>query len=74
MAEILESTPLKREFKFEKSGKVIDLDDINPNLPAEEIIKFHSGNYPELTTATLEHEFKGHSSVYTAKTKIGTKG
>lgn len=74
MAEILESSELKREFKFEKNGKEITLEDFNPSLPPEDIIKFHSGSYPELTTATLEHKFEGNNSVFTAKTKIGTKG
>lgn len=71
----LEVTNLKREFKFKKDGTPVTLPDPNPEFTVEEVLQFYSGQYPELTTATLEGpKVEGKSAVYSVKTTVGTKG
>lgn len=75
MPEILSSSTLVRRFAYKKNGKEIILDDFNPLLSPEEILKFHSGQYPELTTASIEEpEIKGNDMTFNITTKVGTKG
>jgi len=72
---LLESQPLKRVFKYEHKGKQIELEDFNPLAPPEDIIKFYSGQYPELTNASVEKpEFEGANMVFNITTTVGTKG
>lgn len=71
----LEITHLKREFKFKKDGTNVTLPDPNPEFSIQEVMQFYSGQYPELTTATLEGpKVEGKSAVYSVKTTVGTKG
>lgn len=71
----IEVTNLKREFKFKKDGTPVTLPDPNPEFTVQEVMNFYGGQYPELTTATLEGpKVEGKSAVYTAKTTVGTKG
>lgn len=69
------ATSLKREFKFKKDGTQVTLPDPNPEFTVEEVMQFYSGQYPELTTATLEGpKIEGKTAVYGVKTTVGTKG
>ena len=75
MSEILASTPLKRKFVFKNKGKEIELEDFNPNASPEEIVKFYSGQYPELTSATVdEPKYVGNSTVFNISSSPGTLG
>lgn len=72
---VLTSTELKRKFVYKKNNKEIVLDDFNPNASADEILKFYSQQYPELTTATMKPpEFKGNDLVFNISAEVGTKG
>lgn len=71
----LQVTNLKREFKFKKDGTPVTLPDPNPEFSVEEVMQFYSGQYPELTTATMDApKIEGKSAVYSVKTTVGTKG
>ena len=71
----LEIRDLEREFTFKKNGTDIKLPDPNPDLSPDEVLQFHSAQYPELTTASLEGpKVDGNKSIYTVKTTVGTKG
>jgi len=66
---------LKREFKFKKDGNTVTLPDPNPDFTVEEVMQFYSGQYPELTTATLDApKVEGSKAVYSVSTTVGTKG
>ena len=68
----LQVTNLERTFELKKDGKTIPLKDLNPELPAEEIMKLYAGTYPELTNAIIEGpKVEGDKAVYTATTKAG---
>lgn len=68
----MEIKELKREFVIKEGN--INLSDIDPNMPVEQIQQFYSTQYPQLTTATYEKSFKNDKWVYTFKSVIGTKG
>lgn len=71
----LEVKKLKREFKFKKDGTTVTLPDPNPEFSLNEVMQFYSGQYPELTTATMDGpKTEGNAAVYSVKTTIGTKG
>lgn len=71
----IEVTTLTREFKFKKDGTNITLPDPNPEFTAQEVMNFYGGQYPELTTASLDGpKIEGRTAVYTVKTTVGTKG
>lgn len=72
----LEVLNLKRVFSIDKgSGKVIQLADPNPDLTPEEVMKFHSSKYPELTNAKVEGpKVANNSATYTFTTKAGKLG
>ncbi len=66
-------TELKRVFKIEKSG--VELPDPNPDMSEDEVMKFYSAQYPELTTATVDGpRVNNDKAYYSFKTTIGTKG
>jgi PRTRC genetic system protein C len=66
---------LEREFHFKKDGNKVMLPDPNPKLSVEEVLRFYGGQYPELTTATLDGpKTEGKKAVYSVKTTVGTKG
>lgn len=70
----LEVTNLTREFKFKKDGTMVTLPDPNPDFSVEEVMQFYSGQYPELTTATMEGpKVEGRTAVYSVRTTVGTK-
>lgn len=71
----LEVTNLERKFTFKKDGTLVTLPDPNTEFTVEEVLQFYSGQYPELTTATLEGpKVEGKTAVYGVKTTVGTKG
>lgn len=71
----VEVTNLKREFKFKKDGTNVTLPDPNPEFSVQEVLNFYSGQYPELTTATLDGpKVEGKQAVYSVVTTVGTKG
>ena len=71
----LEVTKLKRVFSFKKDGKDIPLVDPNPEMTAEEVMKFYSSSYPELTNAMVEGPaVVGDKATYTMTTKAGKLG
>lgn len=71
----LQVTELPREFQFKKDGTTVKLPDPNPDFNVQEVLQFYSGQYPELTTATLEGpKVDNGKSVYSVQTTVGTKG
>lgn len=73
----LQVTNLTRLFTLKKDGKGkdIELSDPNGSMSPEEVMKFYSGNYPELTNATLSGpKVEGGKAIYSFKTVVGTKG
>lgn len=71
----LETLNLDREFRFDKNGTTVRLSDPNPDFSTNEVLQFYSGQYPELTTATLDGpKTDGNKAVYSVKTTVGTKG
>lgn len=72
---VLQTSHLKREFKFKKDGTQVTLPDPNPEMSVQEVLEFYSGQYPELTTANMEGpKIEGKAAVYQVKTTVGTKG
>lgn len=71
----LEVTNQPREFKFKKDGTTVTLPDPNPDFTLEECMQFYSGQYPELTTATLdEPKVEKGKVIHNVRTTVGTKG
>lgn len=71
---ILKSEKLTRTFLYDKDGEEIKLVDFNPQSTPEEIVKFYSGQYPELTNAKISPEFEGNNVTFNISTSVGTKG
>lgn len=72
---MVDVTNLKREFRFSKNGTQVNLPDPDPAMSVPEVMHYYSGQYPELTTATIgEPEVEGKTAVYKPKTTVGTKG
>lgn len=65
-------TGLKRVFKLK--DKKVELPDPNENMSPEEVQKFYSGKYPELTNASINLKVVGETAEYTFTTTVGTKG
>lgn len=66
---------LVREFSFKQNNKIVPLSDPNPSLTAEEVMKFYSGTYPELTNAYVEGPaVVNDKAVYTIKATAGKLG
>jgi PRTRC genetic system protein C len=52
-----------------------ELPDLNPAAPMESVLRMHAATHPELSTANLEGPvIKDGKAVYTAQTRLGTKG
>lgn len=67
----MESTRLKREFKF---GEVT-LSDPNPDFSENQVKEFYSGQYPELVNANIKGpEVTDESLLYTFGVEVGKKG
>lgn len=72
---MVETKNLKREFKFNKDGTPVTLPDPNPTMTVAEVMQYYSGQYPELTTATVDEPVvEGKKASYKVKTTVGTKG
>jgi PRTRC genetic system protein C len=71
----LEVTNLKRKFSFKTDGKTVALIDPNAEMTVQEVLQLYSGQYPELTTCTVDGpKIDGDAAVYEFKTTVGTKG
>lgn len=71
----LQVTDMTRKFEFMKDKKKIELPDPNANMSPDEVVKFYSSQYPELTTASLTGpKVEGNAAVYSIKEVVGTKG
>lgn len=71
----LEVKALKREFTFKRDGKDIPLTDPNPDFSVEEVMKFYSSKYPELTNGIAEGpKVIGDRAAYSVSTKAGKLG
>ena len=73
----LQVTNLQRKFIIKKDGKNkdIELTDPNGDMSPEEVMKFYSGTYPELTNAVVEGpKVEGDKASYTISTKAGKLG
>ncbi len=67
----LQVNGLERVFMHDK----IMLTDPDPNMSPEEVMKFYTNTYPELTTSNVHGpEVNGDRVVYKFKTTVGTKG
>lgn len=66
---------LKREFIFKNGNKTIKLPDPGSHLQAEEVVKFYSGTYPELTTSSISGpRVEDNKQVFNINKETGTKG
>ncbi len=73
----LQVTALQRAFKYKKDGKEIALPDPNPEMTAEEVLKYYggTGQYPELTNGIVEGPtVVGDKANYVITTKAGKLG
>lgn len=71
----LEVANVNREFTFKRNGKDIPLTDPNPEFSVEEVLKFYSTSYPELTNGIVEGpKVVGDKASYTVSTKAGQLG
>lgn len=71
----LQVTGISREFTIKKDGKSIKISDPNPEMSPEDVIKFYSSTYPELTNAIIEGpKVDGDVAIYTFNTKAGKLG
>jgi PRTRC genetic system protein C len=71
----LQVTGLIRKFTFERGNKTITLDDPNPSMRPEEVLKHYSPMYGELTNASVKGpKVEGGSANYSFTTTVGTKG
>jgi PRTRC genetic system protein C len=70
-----EVTELTRKFIFKKGSQNQELEDPNPKLTAEEVLKWHAGKHPELNNATISGPtVEGDKALYEFKTTLGSKG
>ena len=66
----LQVTGLQREFRIKNDVILPD-----PGRSPEEVMRFYSGQYPELTTASVHGpKIEKDKQVYEFKTTFGTKG
>lgn len=71
----MEITSITRVFKLKKDGKFITLADPNPAMTKEDVMKFYSNQYPELTTCSIDGpKIENDQQVFEFKTTVGTKG
>jgi PRTRC genetic system protein C len=67
----LETTTLKRVFNYGK----IKLTDPSPSMEPKDVMQFYSGQYPELTNASLEGPtIKDDEIVFEFGKTVGVKG
>ncbi len=60
-----------RKFHYMKSGKRVDLIDIDPTLSADEVRKAHAAKHPDLLNATVSEKGGGEVEFVL---KVGRKG
>ncbi len=67
----LETTELKRVFKYGK----LKLSDPDPMMEPKDVMQFYSGQYPELTNASLEGpSIENDEIVFEFGKTVGVKG
>lgn len=67
----LQTTKLKRVFKYGD----IELPDPSPTMDPKDVMQFYSGQYPELTNASLDGpSIKDDEMVFEFGKTVGTKG
>jgi len=72
---MIEVISVKRKFVVKKGGKLIEIDDPNPDFTLAEVRKFLAGSYPDIVNGTIEGpEIKDDCHIYTFSTAIGTNG
>jgi len=65
----------KRSFVIKNNSKEVVLKDPNPNMEPVDVMRFYSGQYPELTSSNVSGpKIKEGIAVYTFQTIIGDKG
>ena len=66
---------MSRTFKFKKGTEYVTLQDPEPNLSPDMVMRYYSNFYPKLTTATVHGPvIRDDRTEYEFKTTIGTKG
>jgi PRTRC genetic system protein C len=71
----LEVTGLNRKFIFKKGNQNLELEDPNPKLTPEEVMRWHVNTHPELNNATIAGPtVEGDKALYEFKTTLGSKG
>lgn len=64
-----------RKFKVSDDNKAMVLDDPNATFTIEEVKKFYSGQYPEITNSSIDGpKIVNDEYVYTFNQSVGTKG
>lgn len=66
-----------REFKLKRNNSKddVELPDPNSNMEPNDVMKFYSGQYPELTSASVNGPtMKNGKAIYLFETVIGEKG
>ncbi len=67
----MKATKIERIFFHGKT----ELADPSHDMTVNEVLDFYSGQFPELTTATVEGpKIENEKCVYTFKNNVGTKG
>ena len=68
-------TQIERVFKLTHEGEEIVLDDPNPSLTPNEVLKLLSGTYPSINNSNIIGPvIENDKSVYEFTNNIGTKG
>lgn len=66
---------LQRVFEMKKEGKTVNFADPNPELAPEEVVKFYSSTYPELTNGVITGPaVVGDKATFSISTKAGKLG
>ena len=69
------ATELQRVFEIEIENETIQLEDINPSLPAVEIKKLYTTQYPQLLNANIVDKGVNEDKlIFSFQTIAGRKG
>ena len=71
----MEVSQLKRRFIFKKDNNDVELQDPNPTMSPGEVLKFYTGSYAELTTASVKGpKLDNDIATYEFIQSVGVKG
>lgn len=71
----MEKKIISRKFIYDQSGDQIELPDPGADMDVKAVLRFYSGQYPELTNAKATGPvFEDDKHVYNISTEVGTKG